>query len=179
MLEKKSDVSLREMLHSCRLSASIEATISRRISKVKVRMCKAALILTNHRRQAIGGMARAWVMFNLQMMPKLLANFGSCVESLPRHFNNLDTVQNQYCWLVHALPDSIPITHAFVQSQGWASWVQAPHMGGEDIPGEQVQTSSRKKYPRYILEEQMKNDQGGLTEKVTTVWQEVGLSDGC
>ena len=34
-------------------------------------------------------------------------------------------------------------------------------------------------YARDILEEQLKNNWGGLTEEVTTICQQVGLPDGC
>ena len=60
MLEKESDVYLGDVLHSGGLSASVEATISRRISKVKGQMYEAASILADYRMQAVGGMAGAW-----------------------------------------------------------------------------------------------------------------------
>ena len=54
MLEKESDVYLGGVLHSGGLSASVEATISRRISKVKGQMYEAASILADYRIAAVG-----------------------------------------------------------------------------------------------------------------------------
>ena len=69
MLEKESDIYLGDVLHSGGLSASVEATISRRISRVKGQVYEAASILADYRMQAVGGMAGAWDMWNVQMVP--------------------------------------------------------------------------------------------------------------
>ena len=73
----------------------MEATISKRISKVKGQMYEVAWILADYMMQAVGGMAGAWDMWKLQMVSKLLANCGSWVGTLERHYNTLDALQNR------------------------------------------------------------------------------------
>ena len=109
MKEKESDVYLGDVILSGGLAASVEATINRRIGQVKGMMYEAASILTDFRMQAVGGMAGAWDMWELQMIPKLLANCGSWVGSQQQHYNTLDDLQNLYCRLVYSCPDSTPL----------------------------------------------------------------------
>ena len=142
-------------------------------------MYEAASILADYRMQAIGGMAGAWDMWNLQMVPKLLANCGSWVGSLQRHYNALDYLQNQYCRLVYASPDSTPLPLLKSEAgllgfkhRNWAEKIclvtRILHMHMDE-----------ENYTRDILEEQLKNGWGGLTEEVTAICKEVGLPDGC
>ena len=81
MKEKEFDVYLGDVLHSAGMAASVEAAINYIIPKVKGMMFEAAAILSDFRMQAIGGMAGAWDMWEMQMISKLLANCGSWVES--------------------------------------------------------------------------------------------------
>ena len=80
MKEKEPDMYLGDVLHSAGLAASVEATISHRIPKVK-----GAAILTDYRMQAMGGMVGAWDMWEMMLVPKLLANCGSWVAKTLQH----------------------------------------------------------------------------------------------
>jgi hypothetical protein len=179
MLEKESDIYLGDVLHSGGLAASVEATISRRVSRVKGQMYEAASILADYRMQAVGGMAGAWDMWNLQMVPKLLANCGSWVGSRQSHYNTLDDLQHQYYRLVYACPDSTPLPALRAEAgllgfkhRVWTEKIclvtRILHMHKDE-----------ENYARDILEEEMKNDWGGLTEEVRTICREVGLPNGC
>ena len=65
MKEKESYMYLGDVLHSGGMAASVEATISHRISKVKGEMYEVAAILSDYRMQAMGGMAGAWYMWEI------------------------------------------------------------------------------------------------------------------
>ena len=106
MNEKEGDVYLGDVIHSDGLAASVEATISRRIAKVKGMMYEAVAILADILMQAVGGMTGAWDMWELQMILKLLANCGSWMGSQQQHYDTLDNLQNLYCCLVYSFPDS-------------------------------------------------------------------------
>ena len=179
MKEQESDVYLGDVLHSGGLAASVEATIKLRISKVKGQMYEVAAILADYRIQAMGGMAGAWDMWERMLVPKLLANCGSWVGSLQKHYDTLNDLQNLFCRLVYACPDSTPLPAL----RGEAGLLGMKHR----VWTEKVCLVTRifhlyvdeDNYARDILKEQYLNGWVGLSEEVVTICKTVGLPNAC
>ena len=179
MEEKESDVYLGDVLHSGGLAASVEATISRRISKVKGEMYEVAAILADYRMQAIGGMAGAWDMWEMMIVPKLLSNCGSWVGSLQRHYNTLDDLQNMFCRLVYSCPDSTPLPalrgEAGLLGMKHRVWTQKVNLVTRILH----QYKDEDNYAKEVLNEQYRNDWDGLTKEVVIICETVGLPNAC
>ena len=179
MIEKESDVYLGDVIHSGGLAASVEATISRRVAIVKGMMYEAAAILSDFRMQAVGGMAGAWDMWEMQMIPKLLANCGSWVGSQEQHYNTLDALQNLYCRLVYSCPDSTPLcslrAEAGLLGCKHRIWTEKVVLVTKIIH----QNIEGENYAQEVLLEQYKNGWGGLTEEVVQICKSVGLRNAC
>ena len=179
MKEKESDVYLGDVIHSGGLAASVEATISRRVAKVKGMVYEAAAILTDFRMQAVGGMAGAWDMWEMQMIPKLLANCGSWVGSQEQHYNTLDALQHLYCRLVYSCPDSTPLpslrAEAGLLGCKHRIWTEKVVLVSKIIH----QNVEGENYAQEVLMEQYNNSWGGLTQEVVKICQEVGLQNAC
>ena len=80
MKEKEQDVYLGDVLSSRGLAASVEATIAHRMGRIKGSIYETAAILKDWRMQCVGGMMGAWDIWEMSIIPSLLANCGSWVE---------------------------------------------------------------------------------------------------
>ena len=108
MKEKDQDVYLGDVLSSRGLAASVEATIALRMGRIKFSMYETAAILKDWRMQCVGGMMGAWDIWEMSIIPSLLAKCGTWVEISQRAIDTLDGLQDLYCSLVYSCPGSTP-----------------------------------------------------------------------
>ena len=117
-------------------------------------------------------------MWKMMLIPKLLANCGSWVGSLQKHYNTLDDLQNLFCRLVYSCPDSTPVPAL----RGEAGLLGMKHRVGI----EKVKLVTRifhlyedDNYARDVLKEQYQNGWDGLTKEVVIICETVGLPNAC
>ena len=136
--------------------------------------------MTDFRMQAVGGMAGAWDMWEMQMIPKLLANCGSWVGSQQQHYNTLDDLQNLYCRLVYSCPDSTPLCSLRAEAGLLGSkhriWTEKVVLVSKIIHQNDEEDDN---YAKEVLMEQYTNGWGGLTEEVVEICRTVGLGNAC
>ena len=91
MKEKEQDVYLGDVLSSRGQAASVEATIANRMGRIKGSIYETAAILKDWRMQCVGGMMGAWDIWEMSIIPSLLANGGSWVVISQRAIDRLPT----------------------------------------------------------------------------------------
>ena len=179
MTEKFQDVYLGDILSSDGLSASVEATVDKRISKVRGSMYAAAAILKDYRMQAIGGMMGAWDIWEMSIVPQLLANCGSWVEISRRAIKQLEETQNLFCRLVYSCPSSTPMPSlrgkAGLTDMEHCMWLEKVCLVTSVLFNNEEQES----YARELLQEQLARGWPGLTQEVKEICRRIGLPNAC
>ena len=179
MKEKDQDVYLGDVLSSKGLAASVEATITHRTGKIKGQIYETAAILKDFRIQSLGGMRGAWDIWEMSIIPSLLANCGSWVEMSKTAVEMLDDLQNLFCRLVYACPSSTPIPAL----RGEAALLDMEHRVMIEkvclVTGILFHHEEEDNYARDLLQEQLHMGWGGLTREVVEICSKVGLPDAC
>ena len=78
------------------------------MGRIKGSINETAAILKDWRMQFIGGMIGAWDIWEMSIIPSLLANCCTWVQISQKVIDTLDGLQNLYCSLVYACPGSMP-----------------------------------------------------------------------
>ena len=69
MVEKDQYMYLGDMINNTGMAGSAEATIVKRIGRIKGAMYEVAAIMSDPRMQAMGGMAGAWDIWERSLVP--------------------------------------------------------------------------------------------------------------
>ena len=179
MKEKEQDLYLGDVLHSLGLAASVEATIAHRVGKVKRSMYESAAILKDWRMQCVGGMRGAWDIWEMSIIPTLLANSGSWVEISQKSIDKLDELQNLFCRLVYACPGSTPKPalrgEAALLDMTHRVWLEKVCLVTRVL----FEYEEEPSYARDLLAEQLAMGWDGLTREVEEICGKVGLPNAC
>ena len=106
---EEEDVYLGDVISAQGLEASIEATIRKRLGKVKGAMFEVKAIMSDFRMQAIGGMAGAWDLWEHAILPSLLNNCSSWIGANKKTANLLNEQQNMYLRMIYSCLPSTPL----------------------------------------------------------------------
>jgi hypothetical protein len=179
MIEKEQYMYLGDMLDTRGMAGSVEATIMKRLGRIKGVMYEVSAIMSDPRMQAMGGMAGAWDIWERSIIPSLLANCGSWVGISRKAIELADEAQNMYCRLIYSCPASTPKPVL----RGEAGLLNCEHR----IMLEKVCLVSRimffhtdeENYAREVLQEQLRQGWKGLAQEVVEICQKIGLPNAC
>ena len=178
MKEKDQDVYLGDVFSSRGLAASVEATIAHRMGRIKCSMYETAAILKDWRMQCVGGMMGAWDIWEMSIIPSLLANCGTWVEISQRAIGTLDGLQDLYCSLVYSCPGSTP-KPALRGEAGLLDMSHRIYVEKICLVSSVLFSGEEQNYAKEILEEQLKMGLVGLTSEVKEICQKLGLPNAC
>ena len=179
MVEKDQYMYLGDMIDNKGMAGCVEATILKRIGRIKGAMYEVAAIMSDPRMQAMGGMAGAWDIWERSLVPSLLANCGSWVGITKKAIELADEAQNLYCRLIYSCPASTPKPAL----RGEAGLLNCEHR----IMLEKVCLVSnimfchteQENYARDILQEQLLQGWQGLAQEVVDICKKIGLPNAC
>ena len=103
-----SEVYLGEVIHSQGLEAGVEATIDRRLGKVRGAMFKAKAMMEDYKLQAIAGMEGAWILWERAILQTLLSGCGGWIGIGKKIYEKLDGIQNEYLKMIYSCPPTTP-----------------------------------------------------------------------
>ena len=103
-----SEVYLGEVIHSRGLEAGVEATIDRRLGKVRGAMFKAKAMMEDYKLQAIAGMEGAWILWDRAILKTLLSGCGGWIGIGKKIYEKLDGIQNEYLKMIYSCPPTTP-----------------------------------------------------------------------
>ena len=179
MSEKEQDIYSGDTISSKGLSASVEATITKRIGKIKGTMYEVASIMSDYRMQAMGIMQVAWKIWERSLIPSLLANCGSWVKISKASLKTLNNLQSLYCRLIYSCPDSTPVPAL----RGEAGLLDMEHRIMMEkiclVTGIMNQEEENNSYVKQVLKKRLAFGWEGLTKEVIDCCQKVGLLNSC
>ena len=106
--EKMVDKYLGDLFSSEGLGESILETIKDRAGKVKTAMMDVKGVMEDFRMQAVGGIIGAWDLWNMAIIPSLLANCGTWTELPTKAVEICDGLQNLFIRIMLQVPISTP-----------------------------------------------------------------------
>ena len=179
MVEKEQYMYLGDMIDTRGMAGSVEATIMKRIGRIKGAIYEVAAIMSDPRMQAMGGMAGAMDIWERSLVPSLLANCGSWVGISKKAIELAEQTQNLYCRLIYSCPASTPKPSL----RGEAGFLNIEHR----IMQEKVCLVTRimfchteeENYAREVLKEQLIQGWPGLAQEVVSICKNIGLPNAC
>ena len=174
---EKEEVYLGDVISARGLEASIEATIRKRLGKIKGAMYEVKSIMSDFRMQAIGGMAGAWDLWLHAIIPSLLNNCSSWTGTTKKTTNLLNEQQNMYLRMIYACPPSTPLL-ALRSQAGMMDMEQRVWLEKVCIVARLLHTrQEQENVCREVLQEQLLQGWPGLTKEVQVICLTVGLPD--
>ena len=173
----KEDVYLGEVISAQGLEAGLEATIRRRLGKVRGAMHETKAIMSDFQMQAMGGMAGAWDIWERAILPSLLSNCGSWMGMTKKIKNLLNEQQNMFLRMIYSCPPSTPLlalrTQAGMLDMEHRVWVEKVCLVVRLLHTQEEQEN----LCRELLQEQLAQGWPGLVAEVQEICSTVGLSD--
>ena len=124
--------------------------------------------------QAVGGMMGAWDIWEMAIVPKLLANCGSWVEISKSAIKQLEETQNLYCRLVFSCPSSTPKPAL----RGESGLTDMSHRVMLEkvclITSILFKNEEQESYARELLQEQLARGWPGITQEVEDICRRIG-----
>ena len=171
------DVYLGEVISAQGLEAGIEATIRRRLGKIRGAMYESKAIMSDYQMQAMGGMAGAWDIWERAILPSLLSNCGSWMGMTRKIKNLLNEQQNMYLRMIYSCPPSTPLlalrTQAGMLDMEHRVWVEKVCLVARLLHP----LDEKENLCRELLQEQLAQGWPGLTKEVQEICCTLGLPD--
>ena len=143
-------------------------------NRLKGSIFETAAILKDWWMQCVGGMMVAWDIWEMSIIPSLLAHSGSWVEIIQRATDTLDGLQNWYCSLVHACPCSTPKPairgQAGLLDMTYQIWIEKVCLLTSIMCSREEQS-----YAKEVLEVQLNMGWVGLTSEAEEICLKLGL----
>ena len=108
LYEKTEEKYLGDVFSSQGLSASVEATIKDRTSKIKGSIYELRAVVEDFRVQAVGGMEAAIDIYESCIVPSLIANCATWLEIQKESEDRLDDLQDLFGRVLLKMPQSTP-----------------------------------------------------------------------
>ena len=177
LLRSEAMTYLGEVLHQDGLAASVDATVDRRVARVRGAIFEIKALCEDFRMQISGGMMGALKLFKSCIVPKLLANSGVWVEISNTTIKKLDAVQNLFVQVLLRLPSST-VREAYRAETGllgmkWQIW-EAKLMLVTSLKQQKEEVLAKQ-----MLEQQLEMDWPGLGREVAAICNELGLPNVC
>ena len=173
--EKKSEAYLGDVLCSEGLTASVQATIKDRTSKVKGSIYELRSLIEDFRMQAVGGMQSAIDLYESCIVPSLLTNCGTWTEITKKEESLLDDCQDIFCRAVLQVPVSSP--KCSLRAVFALTGMRWRVMEAKVLLVLAIRRQEEGGLALEVLEEQMAMGFPGLGQEVRQICLEVGLPE--
>ena len=173
----ESEVYLGDVISAGGLEKCVEETIKRRLGKVKGAMYETKALMEDFQMQAVGGMAGAWDIWELAIIPSLLNNCGSWMGIGKNIHNTLNELQYTYLRMIYSCPPSTPLlalrTQAGMLDMEHRVWTEKVCLVARLLHTREDQEN----LCREVLEVQLAMGWPGLIKEVKEICCTVGLPD--
>ena len=173
--QKVSDRYLGQILHTDGVRASCAATIKSREGKITGATFEIQSIVETFKMQAIGGLMAAWELWERALVPSLLSGAGTWMGITSMEEDKLDRLQDFFWRVMLRVPDSCP--KVALRSETKMIGMKYRIWQEKLLLMKRIQNQSLDVLSRKILEEQKSHDWPGLSKEVTTICEQIGLSD--
>ena len=168
---------LGEVLHQDGLAASVDATVERRVARVRGAIFEIKALCEDFRMQICGALVGALKLYESCIVPRLLANAGVWVDISKDTIKKLDAVQNLFVQVLLRLPSSTVLL-AYRAETGllgmkWRVWEEKLLLLAS------IKSQVDKVLAKEILVQQLEMDWPGLGKEVAAICKEVGLPNLC
>ena len=169
------DKYLGDLFSSEGLGESILETIKDRAGKVKTAMMDVKGVMEDFRMQAVGGIIGAWDLWNMAIIPSLLANCGTWTELPTKAVEICDGLQNLFIRIMLQVPISTPKVALRVEAgmlgMKHRIWMEKLSLGLF------IRMSGLKSLAGKIYKEQLQRGWPGLAKEVTEICGELGIKN--
>ena len=173
--EKKVDKYLGDMFSHEGLGESIMETIKDRTGRVKTAIMEVKGIMEDYRMQAMGGMMGALDLWNMAIIPSLLANCGTWTELPKKAIEACDELQNLFIRIMLEVPVSTPKVALRVETgllgMKQRIWVEKLNLA------QFIKQSGNKTLAGRVYQEQLQQGWPGLAKEVVEICQSIQINN--
>ena len=175
LLEKSQEKYLGDVFCSQGLSASVEATVKERSSKIKGSIYELRAVVEDFRMQSVGGMEAAIDLYESCIVPSLIANCSTWLDIKKDTEDRLDGLQDLFGRVLLKLPQSTPrlaIRGALgLLGMRWRVFQE------KVLLVKAIKEQEEGCLAKEVLEEQVRMGWPGLAREVQEICQLTGLPD--